>query len=81
MCRKGAYSILCDSSFGPSFGGLFGHDIFISSDSNSNQKSSSSFGWFYNHPDYEYDTDKAKSILAGSFMFQTLEIEVFSITD
>jgi len=75
MCANGTYAIYCNSSYGPTFGG--GTDIYISSDSNSNQTSYSYFGHTYKHSDYQCGTEKAKSILAGSHNFQTLEIEVF----
>jgi len=76
MCTNGSKAISCDPSYGPSFGGP-STDIGIVSDSNVNQSSWSNFGSSYKHTDYHYGTDKAKSILAGSIYFQTLEIEVF----
>ena len=54
---------------GPEFGE--GHDIFIADDSN--------LGKTYTHPDYQYGSEKAKTILAGSHFFQIQEIEVFRI--
>ena len=75
MCANRRYAIYCHSSNGPTFGG--GADIYISSDSNSNQTSFSNFGYDYKHADYQNGTEKANSILAGSYNFQTLEIEVF----
>ena len=79
MCTNGATAIRCDSSKGPSFGNSTTnyHDILIDPDSNVNQSSLSSFGSSYKHADYQFGTEKAKSILAGSFKFLTLEIEVF----
>ena len=59
-------SICCNSSYGPSFG--IGHDICISSNSNINSESFSFFGL----------STKLKSIFAGSYKFQTVEIEVFN---
>ena len=53
MCKKGAYSILCYPTHGPS----------------------------YMHPDCLFHTDEAYSILNGSYSFQTIEIEVFSVTN
>ncbi len=75
MCTNTAYAIYCHSSYGPMFGG--GHDILITSGSNANQTSYSNFGSHYKHADYQFQTEKANSILAGSHNFQTLEIEVF----
>ena len=77
MCTNGADAIYCHSSYGPTFGAC--HEIYISSSSNLNQKSFSNFGHTYKHAEYQKNTVKAKSILAGSHYFQTLEIEVFSI--
>jgi hypothetical protein len=57
----GGYAIICNSSYGPTFGG---YDIYISSDSNSNQTSHSNFGHTFKHADYQYGTGKAKSVLA-----------------
>ncbi len=67
-------AINCHPSFGPSFGG---GDIQIMCGSNSNRDSYSEFGNAYQHADYECRSDKARSILAGSYYFQTVEIEVF----
>jgi len=75
MCTNDARAIHCNTTFGPTFGG--GHYIYISSGSNANQTSYYYFGHFYYHADYLAGTEKAKSILAGSYNFQTLEIEVF----
>ena len=71
-------AIGCFSTNGPIFGW---DDIFIASDSNLNRKSYSDFGSNYKHPDYPGGTEKAKSILAGSYNFQTLEVEVFVRTN
>jgi len=79
MCANSTYAIDCDSYGGPLFG--VGHDIHISSDSNSNQTSYSNFGCTYKHADYQYGTERAKSILAGSYNFQTLEVKVFVRTN
>ena len=68
MCKNGADAIWCSSWHGLIFGA--GHDILIASDSNSNKESYSNLGPSYDHAD--------PSILAGSYNFQTLEIEVFT---
>jgi len=73
VCTNSEYAIFCYTSYGPTFG----RDITIKSSSNSNHHSSSHFGNTYEHTDYQYGTEKAKTILAGSYTFQTLEIEVF----
>jgi hypothetical protein len=79
MCTNSTKAIYCLSTHGPTFGG--GHDIHISSGSNANQTSYCNFGSSFKTAGYEYCTAKAQSILAGSFYFQTIEIEVFSITE
>jgi hypothetical protein len=70
-------AIKCYSSYGPTFGG--GHDFCISSDSTTNAKSYSNLGYSYQHPNYQYNSNEAKSFLAGSPNFSTSEIEVFQV--
>lgn len=53
-------------------------DFHIADNSNTNQYSYSDFGSSYYHQDYQEDTERAKTILAGSYNFQTVEIEVFA---
>ena len=79
MCTNGASEIYCGSPYGPIFGNSTGNDIAIFADSNVNKSSFSWFGSTYKHVDYQFGTEKAKSILAGSYNFQTLEIEVFAL--
>jgi hypothetical protein len=79
VCTNSYHAIISNSSTGPIFGG--GYDIFISSFSNANRESHTNFGNSYKHADYQYLTEKAESILAGSYKFQTLEIEVFVLTN
>ena len=82
MCTNGSGAIYCNSSYGPSFGeSITGDDILIHSDSNTNKSSLCNFSSSYKHADYQYETEKARSILAGSYNFQTLEIEVFVRTN
>ena len=69
---NGQYAIHCNRTYGPIFGG--GHDIYISSDSNTHSGSYCNFGHTYKHPDYPYPSIEAQSILAGSYKFQTEEI-------
>jgi len=75
--NEGENAIYCDSDYGPCFGGD-GDYIFIDSDSNINKESFCDFGFAYKHPDYLKVTDKAKNILAGSYNFETVEIEVYA---
>jgi len=80
MCsNEGKNAICCDSYYGPCFGGDddYIRDICIRTDSN-NKECYSHFGYSYQHPDYLKDTYEAQNILAGSFHFKTLEIEVYA---
>ena len=69
----GADAIGCHSEFGP----RFGYDIEIVADSDMNKNSFSDLGDCYEHMDYSYGTDQARSLFAGSFHFDTIELEVF----
>ncbi len=69
------FAIYCNAGDGPSFGF---NDLCISSDANENEYSYSNFSISYKHPDYEYGTGEAQSILAGSFKFRVVDIEVFT---
>ena len=79
----GQYGICYNADKGPVFGGDGKHlrDIVIRSDSNTLQKGYSDFGYSYQHPDYQKETVKAKSILAGSFGFDIEEIEIYAKTN
>ena len=70
-----AHSIYCNSGYGPTFGG--GHDLRIYSNSNLNQDSYSNLGHTYQSNGYVYGSTQAKNLLAGSYNFQSLEIEVY----
>ncbi len=78
----GQYAICCSADHGPVFGGddKYLQDIIIRSDSNTLQKSYSGFGYAYQHPDYQRETVKAESILAGSYGFHIEEIEIYAQT-
>jgi hypothetical protein len=73
--NRHGFAIYCRSSCGPSFGG--GVDICIANNANTTMNSVSYLGSSYKHPQYAYDTDEAKSFLAGSHMFKLDEIEVY----
>ena len=81
--NEGQLAICCNSKYGPCFGGDGDYlkDICIESDSNINKESYCDFGFSYQHPDYEKDSDEAQNILAGSQYFETLEIEVYAKTN
>jgi len=82
LCSNGAVAIGCSPKHGPRFGGQSGrHDISIDSDSNANQNSWCTFGSSYKHADYPEGTEKTEAILAGSYNFKILEIEVFTLTN
>ena len=81
MCsNEGENAIYCWSDYGPCFGGDDDKitDIVIHTDSNINKFSYCVFGYSYQHQDYLKDTDEAENILAGSFEFETVEIEVYA---
>ena len=67
------HAIYCHSSSGPTFGG----DIIIVNNANTTMESYSYLGSSYEHPQYEYGTNEAKSFLGGSYRFQLDEIEVY----
>ena len=81
--NEGKQALRCKPIRGPFFGGEgdYIRDICIQSDSNLNKESYSNFGHSYQHPDYLKETNKAKKILAGSYNFQTIEIEVYAKTN
>ena len=70
-------SIRCLASYGPTFGG--GHDIFIDNISNTTTTSYSRLGYSYDLKLFSYGSTEANSFLAGSYHFQTFEIEVFQL--
>ncbi len=56
-------------------------DIVIRNNSNSNDNSSSRLGYSFKHPEYEDFSDEAKKYLAGTYYFQTKQIEVFRLAE
>ena len=71
-------SIVCSAKYGPVFGNLLDDNSFdfaIADCSNTNELSFSNLGHSFKHP--YYNTDSARSYLAGSRNFKVLEIEVF----
>jgi len=73
-CDDHDCSIYCSCFYGPTFG----DDICILDSSNQNKKSYSNLDHSYIHPYYEYETEEARSFLAGSYNFQVSEIEVYT---
>jgi hypothetical protein len=67
-------AIYCHPFIGPTFSG-FGGDFNISSDSNTNEFSRST----YQHPNYQLGSNEAQNFLAGSCNFSTSEIEVYQV--
>jgi len=67
-------AIYCGPNRGPCFGC---NDIDINTDSNINKNSQCDFGYSYKHPYYLNKTYEAMDILAGSYNFETIEIEVY----
>ena len=72
-------AIYCDAAYGPTFGD--GHDICIEDNSNTTYESYTYLGISYDFKLFDYDSDEAQGFLAGSYNFQTSEIEVFQLSD
>ena len=73
------YAVYSNAMYGPTFGG--GYDIYVSENSNSNEYSWSNLGNSYQIPnDLNYKGDKAQRVLAGSYNWQTTEIEVYQLS-
>ena len=75
-CQKADQAIFCSKSSGPTFGG--GRDIYICDRSNEINVSYTNLGSSFKHPEFAHKSDEAKSFLAGTFIFKTSEIEVFT---
>ena len=73
--KSGSKSIYCGSNYGPTFGKE--HAIYVANNANENELSYSNLGQSFKHPKYEYESDEAKTFLAGFFNFQISEIEVY----
>jgi hypothetical protein len=67
------YAICCHFEYGPTFVG----GICVTNNANTTMDSYSDLGCIYKHPQYAYDTDEAKTFLAGSIRFQLDEIEIY----
>ena len=79
-CQEPDKAIGFNCGTGPIFGGTSGtRDLCIWTNSDENTKSYSNLGSSYKHPVYLRGSAEAKSFLAGSYNFQTVEIEVYSI--
>ncbi len=74
-CQRPENSIYSSANYGPTFG--MGADIYICNNSNLNNESYSNLGKSYKHPEYAFESNEAKSFLAGTCLFKTIEIEVF----
>ena len=53
-------------------------DILIGNLSNLSPVNHSYLGHYYTHSDYKYGSNKACSLLAGSFRFEVSDIEVYT---
>ena len=73
--KENRCAIYCYSGYGPTFGG--GHDIYVKDNANTTSGSYSRLGSTYKHSQFAAGTNEAKSFLAGSFIFQLSEIEVY----
>ena len=73
------YAIYSGNAYGPIFGA--DGDIFVYDNSNENNNSYSNLGDSYQLPNnITYGSKKAKSYLAGSYNWQTTEIEVYQLS-
>ena len=81
ILRKYKSCIIQDSDYGAIFGSgdrCHGRDISISNNAGSNGTSFSDFGVSYTLPEgYVATSDKARALLAGSYIFTPTEVEVF----
>ena len=75
--KENIYSTYCGATYGPTFGG--GYDIRIADNSNTANTSYSNLGYSYDFNLFSYGSTEAQSFLAGSYTFQTSEIEVFQL--
>jgi len=75
-CTDPSQAIFTSSEHGPTFGA--GHDLRICNNSNTTNENYSKLSTSYNHPNYPFGSNEAKSFLAGSFNFLTTEIEVYT---
>ena len=67
-------TIICNSGYGPIFGG--GHDLVISSSANTNENSYSKLGYTYRSP----TNSSGDSVsLAGTCNFKLLEYEMYRV--
>ena len=71
------YSIICNATYGPTFG--VGIDLYIANNSNTETTSYSNLGHCYDFKLFSYGSNEAQWFLAGSYTFQTSEIEVFQL--
>ncbi len=72
------FAIYNDLLYGPTFGG--GHDIYVSDYSNQNYNSYSNLGFSYRLLNNITFASEAKGYLAGSYYWQTTEIEVYQVS-
>jgi hypothetical protein len=78
-CSSNQGGIRCNNTCGPIFGGKAGYsDIWIGNLSNLSPVNHSYLGHYYTHSDYKYGSNKACSLLAGSFRFEVSDIEVYT---
>ena len=73
----GIYAVYTTSGYGPCFGG--GWDFQISDQSNTNSNSYANLGFTYQYPSSISAGPSAQAFLAGSYYFQTAEVEAYTI--
>ncbi|XP_065837528.1 uncharacterized protein [Oscarella lobularis] len=76
LFQNSQHAMFDHSSYGPTFGS--GHDLHISSDSNSNEASYMNWGYTYELPNGYTSGGSGGTWICG-YNFQTIEIEVFAL--
>ena len=75
---KAAYATVANQTFGAVFGTFHDNPDLVITNHPPTEKCYTNFGKAYKLPDgYEMGTDKARSLLGGSYHFTPSEIEVF----
>ena len=73
-CIDPTRAIFCSTDNGPVFGR---RDLVLRSNSNLSVESYSNLGSSFKHPTHVFQSNEARNFLAGTYKFQTVEMEVF----
>lgn len=69
-------AILCSKRYGPAFG-YKARELCVFSTKDSLRVGESNLGYYFKHPSFDFDSEEAKTFLAGTHQFRVQEIEVF----